>query len=232
MRYAVGMAATGTAQRNWLVDYVPTGCFYADDYHRTCANCGQGIANVVTAQHRTTGEHVFLGLDCAERVGLTDAQLRDHYAEKFAAERSNRQAANRRAKRQAEAAARLAAAPSPPPQPFRFVRPADDPDALYYDEALFDLDGELVCAKPVSTRYGRSWMVMDRWDGEPVAWFKPSSAKDEGRARKADAAKGYYVGWAGWVANGSHNRRWANRDLAPVALEDNGQFEIEGDEDQ
>jgi hypothetical protein len=223
------MAATGTAQRDWLVDYVAAGAFYADDYPRTCAQCGQGIANVVTARHRSTGETVFLGLDCAERIGLTGAQLKAHYAEKFAAERAERQAAARRVKRQAEAdarvAARLAAEAAAPPQPFR-NNPAADPDALYYDEALFDLTGELVCAKPVFGQYGRTWMLTDRWGGNTTGWFSPSRAQDDERARKANARKGYYVGWAGWVAAGGRNRRWANRDLAPVSLEDNGQLEL------
>jgi hypothetical protein len=63
-------------------------------------------------------------------------------------------------------------------------------------DALFDLDGNMVAAKKVSTRYGPAWGILadDDPHGQFVAWFRESEAQDEARARKANARKGYYVG--------------------------------------
>jgi hypothetical protein len=46
---------TSTECTNWLADYQLTGAYHADaGQHRTCANCGQGIANIAVATHRHT----------------------------------------------------------------------------------------------------------------------------------------------------------------------------------
>lgn len=59
-------------------------------------------------------------------------------------------------------------------------------------QALFDLDGNLIPARCVETRYGWSW-VYDDEDGNSH-WFSESHAK-KGATRKAnDAKKGYQLG--------------------------------------
>lgn len=62
--------------------------------------------------------------------------------------------------------------------------------------ALFDLDGRLVPAKLVGTRYGVAWGLLpsDNPHSAFSGWFNPSAAEDPARARKANARKGYYVG--------------------------------------
>lgn len=62
--------------------------------------------------------------------------------------------------------------------------------------ALFDTDGNLVAAKLVDTRYGRSWMLLsdDDPDGRASGWFNPSKHSDPERRRANNAAKGFFVG--------------------------------------
>lgn len=62
--------------------------------------------------------------------------------------------------------------------------------------ALFDLDGNLVPAKDLPTRYGYSWGLLATadTDAEIIGWFSPSKAQDPERARLANVKKGYYVG--------------------------------------
>lgn len=62
--------------------------------------------------------------------------------------------------------------------------------------ALFDLDGNLVAAKLVDTRYGRSWMLLadDDPSGRAAGWFNPSKHSDPERRRTNNAAKGFFVG--------------------------------------
>lgn len=62
--------------------------------------------------------------------------------------------------------------------------------------ALFDLDGTMIAAKLIDTRYGVAWGILATDDphGQIVAWFNPSQAMDDTRARKANARKGYYIG--------------------------------------
>lgn len=63
-------------------------------------------------------------------------------------------------------------------------------------DALFDLDGNLVAAKLIDTRFGRAWGILASDDprADIVRWFNPSQAQNEARARKANAAKGFYIG--------------------------------------
>lgn len=65
-----------------------------------------------------------------------------------------------------------------------------------YFPALFDLEGNLVAAKLVGTRYGMAWGLLESDDPDSsfTGWFNPSRARDEERARRTDAKKGYYVG--------------------------------------
>lgn len=72
--------------------------------------------------------------------------------------------------------------------------------------ALFDLDGNIVPARIVETRYGAKWLVLDRWDGvyeygagEAVAWLPLLNFDIDGepstRSIKALAKKGYRYGY-------------------------------------
>ncbi|WP_138180172.1 hypothetical protein [Nakamurella multipartita] len=62
--------------------------------------------------------------------------------------------------------------------------------------ALFDTDGNLVAAKLVDTRYGRSWMLLgdDDPNGRAAGWFNPSKHSDPERRRANNAAKGFLIG--------------------------------------
>lgn len=63
--------------------------------------------------------------------------------------------------------------------------------------ALFDLDGNLVPAKWIETRYGMAWALLDEDNprGRFKGFFRPSEARDGHRARATDARRGYYVGY-------------------------------------
>jgi hypothetical protein len=64
--------------------------------------------------------------------------------------------------------------------------------------ALFDLDGNLVAARLIETRFGWSWALMasdDPWArGSFIGWFNPSQARSEDRRLAANRKKGYTVG--------------------------------------
>lgn len=62
--------------------------------------------------------------------------------------------------------------------------------------AIFDLEGNLVAAKYLETRYGWSWAILasDDPDSRIIGWFNESSAQDPKRARANNAKKGYYLG--------------------------------------
>lgn len=62
--------------------------------------------------------------------------------------------------------------------------------------ALFDLDGNLVAAKYLKTKYGYAWALLasDDADSRIIGWFNESSAQDPARARATNARKGFYVG--------------------------------------
>lgn len=68
----------------------------------------------------------------------------------------------------------------------------------YERDLLFDLDGNLVLAKEIQTRYGWAWMILDpdRPKGPALAFFNESKAKKPETKVKTDARKGYYVGRA------------------------------------
>lgn len=66
-----------------------------------------------------------------------------------------------------------------------------------YFPALFDLEGNLVPAKLISTQYGSAWGLLedeDNVESRFIGYFNPSNAQDDERARKNNAKKGYYVG--------------------------------------
>ena len=69
--------------------------------------------------------------------------------------------------------------------------------------ALFDLEGNLIPAKYIETRYGWSWALLD--SDEPTASFKgffsPSRAQTDSYRIANDAKKGYYVGTVKAPAN-------------------------------
>lgn len=63
--------------------------------------------------------------------------------------------------------------------------------------ALFDLDGNMVPAKLVNTRYGPAWGLLsdpDNLSSEFTGFVNPSLAKDENRAKANLEKKGYRVG--------------------------------------
>lgn len=68
--------------------------------------------------------------------------------------------------------------------------------------ALFDLDGNMLDAREVHTRYGWAWAITTPGGG--TKWFNPSCAQDPARRVSTDRRKGYYVGRISapaWAAN-------------------------------
>ncbi|MDX3100493.1 hypothetical protein [Nonomuraea angiospora] len=64
--------------------------------------------------------------------------------------------------------------------------------------ALFDTAGNLVPAKRMDSQYSKHGIYFALLDGNgriTGQWFTPSQSQDARRARKADAAKGFYVGY-------------------------------------
>lgn len=60
--------------------------------------------------------------------------------------------------------------------------------------ALFDLEGNLVPARQVETRYGWAWLLLDE-DGQSTGrFFNESNARKPETARANNAKKGIYVG--------------------------------------
>jgi hypothetical protein len=87
--------------------------------------------------------------------------------------------------------------------------------------ALFDLEGNLVPAKLIETRFGPAWGVFDKDASQAsghtnsfVSFFSASKAKSEVRRFLSDERKGYYVGTV--------------KALAGVALQSNGGFGYSG----
>lgn len=62
--------------------------------------------------------------------------------------------------------------------------------------ALFDLDGNLVAAKLVETRYGYAWALLESDDPRSriVGWFNASKARTDDKRIAANTRKGYSVG--------------------------------------
>lgn len=70
----------------------------------TCWFCGTGIANEVVIQDTKTDERHVIGTTCAERVGLSAAEVKALWDEKFANERRERSAEAQAERKAAEAA--------------------------------------------------------------------------------------------------------------------------------
>jgi hypothetical protein len=66
----------------------------------------------------------------------------------------------------------------------------------YERDLLFDLQGNLVLAKEIETRFGWAWMILDPDNpkGQALGFFNESQAKNPATKIKNDARKGYYVG--------------------------------------
>jgi hypothetical protein len=66
----------------------------------------------------------------------------------------------------------------------------------YERDLLFDLQGNLVLAKEIETRYGWAWMILDPNNptGPALGFFNESKAQKRETKIKNDARKGYYVG--------------------------------------
>jgi hypothetical protein len=204
---------TSTECTNWLADYQINGAYHADaGQHRTCANCGQGIANIAVATHRHTGETVTLGLDCAERAGLNTAALRAMLAEKYAQQRATaRYAATAperaaRAAREAEQQARWAAEAA--------AEAAERATMTVEDWALTDLDGNFIPAKILRGKYGLTWLLLDTWGGDSTGTFIAAHPK---RATTMEA-KGYREVRALFPIAGPTHKPWADTDRQPVAI--------------
>lgn len=64
--------------------------------------------------------------------------------------------------------------------------------------ALFDLEGNLVPAKYMETKFGWAWALLEVSEDESiqriVGWFNESRAKNEETARRNNAKKGYRLG--------------------------------------
>lgn len=64
--------------------------------------------------------------------------------------------------------------------------------------ALFDLEGNLVPAKYIETRYGMAWALLEVNEDESiqriVGWFNESKARNEETARRNNEKKGYRLG--------------------------------------
>ena len=70
---------------------------------------------------------------------------------------------------------------------------------------LFDTEGNIVPALYVDSDFGhrqKVWKVYadPQCRGRVVTWFTPSKAKTEGVARRNDAKRGYYIGYAEFPA--------------------------------
>lgn len=66
----------------------------------------------------------------------------------------------------------------------------------YERDLLFDLEGNLILAKEIETRYGWTWMILnpDNPKGQALGFFNESKTKSPVTREKNNAAKGYYVG--------------------------------------
>lgn len=83
--------------------------------------------------------------------------------------------------------------------------------------ALFDLDGNMVHAKYVDSKFGRpSWGIWNNPEckGRPIAFVTESSAMSETARAKAIAKKGYTVGtvWAPAEIRGGWQPSWIRTD--------------------
>jgi hypothetical protein len=63
---------------------------YSADVPTTCEHCGTGISNVVVARNFDSGQTWKIGTTCAERLGLTKAQVRQLYDERRMSEQRER----------------------------------------------------------------------------------------------------------------------------------------------
>lgn len=97
-------------------------------------------------------------------------------------------------------------------------------------QAMFDLDGNLIAAKEIKTRYGYRWGILADDDprGEITQWVSESQARDPQRARKANAAKGFYIGrvmaTATAALSGSGTGLSGAMSVAPYARRTDGGF--------
>jgi len=72
--------------------------------------------------------------------------------------------------------------------------------------ALFDIDGNMLDAREVQTRYGWSWVI--NYPGGTTTWFNESKAQNEERRTATNRRKGYYVGRISapaWAAHRGNN---------------------------
>ena len=79
---------------------------------------------------------------------------------------------------------------------YRLQADIADKGGMWEFPALFDLNGNLVAAKEIETRYGWSWALLDESNlgGRFLGFFNESEARSETTRRRNNARKGYYVG--------------------------------------
>lgn len=168
---------------------------------QTCVNCGVGILNVGVATNKK-GEIVYLGMDCAERVGLDASAVKEVLKEKF----GNRLRYEWRKKAddewKANHAAELAA------------EEARREAATVEGWALTDLDGNFVPAKIIKAKYGLAWMLFDKFGGEPTGVFVTAHPEWPSTLKK----KGYREVMAVWHIAGPERKPWPDTSRAPIGL--------------
>src|SRR6476661_4026520 len=81
-------------------------------------------------------------------------------------------------------------------QKHRLQAEIEDNGGKWEFPALFDLDGNLVPAKLISTRYGMSWALLDpaNPEGSFLGFFNDSQAAKGARRLATDRRKGYTIG--------------------------------------
>jgi len=88
--------------------------------------------------------------------------------------------------------------------------------------ALFDLDGTMLDAREVQTRYGWAWAITTADGG--TAWFSPSCAQDPARKIATDRRKGYFVGRISAPAWATNSGNGVN--MAPVVFRSDRDGEV------
>lgn len=120
----------------------------------TCDYCGTGIKYAVVCEDTRNGGRSDIGMDCAEKIGFTPAEIRQL---RRSYEASTPEAiARRKAARAAEKAANEKAAAIQIAKDE--VRPRI-PRNVNKSNALFDLEGNLITTNRISGKFGPAWKI-------------------------------------------------------------------------
>lgn len=177
----------------------------------TCDYCGTGIKYAVIAEDTRNGGRCDIGTDCAQKIGLAPADIRnarrnwEYNTPEARRIRKAARAAERAASLEYEAK-KLAEEASKPLLP-REVGSTD---------ALFDLQGNLVTTNMINGRYGLSWVLPNR--GGYVSAFP--------KRLTTMSKKGYYEGTVVCErksgSNGEYFPQDNNYEYYVIAVIDNG----------